>query len=106
MRRIIEQQGPAKSVKRGDPSEVFITIWDVDKNGARSSIGLVEAIENVNADGSFEIRFLPPGKYNMTAEDRRISSAEKCQADYGNVVLAEHQVLSHLKLTCKAEHIF
>ena len=90
----------------GDPSEVFITIWDVDKNGTRSSIGLVEAIEKVNADGSFEIRFLPPGEYNVTAEDRGIRSAEKCQADYGNVVLADHQVLSHLRLTCKAGRIF
>ena len=105
-RRGASISGAVRRADGGDPSGVFITIWDVDKNGARSSIGLVEATQKVNADGSFEIRFLPPGKYNVTAEDRRISSAEKCQADYGNVVLAEHQVLSHLRLTCKAERIF
>ena len=105
-RRGASISGVVRRANGGDPSGVFITIWDVDKNGARSSIGLVEATQKVNADGSFEIRFLPPGKYNVTAEDRRFSSAEKCQADYGNVVLSEHQVLSHLRLTCKAEHIF
>lgn len=105
-RRGASISGVVRRADGGDPSAVFITIWDVDKNGARSSIGLVEATQKVNADGSFEIRYLPPGKYNVTAEDRRISSAEKCQADYGNVVLAEHQVLSHLRLTCKAERIF
>jgi hypothetical protein len=109
--RTLERRGASISgiVRRadgGDPSAVFITIWDVDKNGARSSIGLVEAIEKVNAEGSFEIRFLRPGKYNVTAEDRGIRSAEKCQADYGNVMLVEHQILSHLRLTCKAERIF
>jgi hypothetical protein len=105
-RRGASISGVVRRADGGDPSEVFITIWDVDKNGARSSIGLVEAIEKVNADGSFEIRFLRHGKYNVTAEDRGIRSTEKCQADYGNVVLAERQVLSHLRLTCKAERIF
>jgi hypothetical protein len=105
-RRGASISGVVRRADGGDPSEVFITIWDVDKNGARNSIGLVEAIEKVNADGSFEIRFLPPGKYNVTAEGRGTRSAGKCQADYGNVVLAEHQALSHLRLTCNAERIF
>lgn len=105
-RRGASISGVVRRADGGDPSEVYITIWDVDKNGARSSIGLVEATQKVNADGSFEIRFLLPGKYSVTAEDRGIRSAEKCQADYGNVVLVERQVLSHLRLTCKAERIF
>jgi len=98
--------GVVRRADGGDPSEVFITIWDVDKNGRRSSIGLVEAMQKVNADGSFEIRFLPPGKYDVTAEGPRTGSSEKCQADYGNIELAERQVLSHLRLTCKAKLIF
>lgn len=105
-RRGASISGVVRRADGGDTSAVFITIWDVDKDGARSSIGLVEATEKVNADGSFEIRFLPPGKYDVTAEDRRMGSAEKCQGDYGNVVLAEHQVLTHVRLTCKAERIF
>jgi hypothetical protein len=41
-RRGASISGVVRRADGSDPSEVFITIWDVDKNGARSSIGLVE----------------------------------------------------------------
>jgi hypothetical protein len=86
----------------GDVSSVFITLWDGGEEGRR--IGVIGARQKVNQDGSFEIRFLPPGEYYVTAEDFRIGSAAKCEGDYGNVVLAERQVRSHLnvRLTCKS----
>lgn len=86
----------------GEVSNVFITLWDRGEEGRR--MGLIGARQKVNQDGSFEIRFLPPGEYNVTAEDfPNRGSAGICESEYGNVVLAERQVRSRLsiKLTCK-----
>jgi hypothetical protein len=53
----------------GDVSKVFLTLWDVDENGARNLAGSVGARQKVNADGTFEIRFVAPGQYDLTADD-------------------------------------
>jgi hypothetical protein len=96
-------KGIVRRADGGDVSSVFITLWDGGEKGRR--IGVIGARQKVNQDGSFEIRFLPPGKYNVTAEDFPPNrfAAGKCEGEYGDVVLAERQVRSHLNiwLTCK-----
>ena len=94
-------KGIVRRADGGDVSSASITLWDGGDEGRR--IGAIGARQKVNQDGSFEIRFLPPGEYNVTAEDFRTGSARKCEGEYGNVVLAERQVRSHLsvRLTCK-----
>jgi hypothetical protein len=112
-------KGTVRREDGGDLGNVFVTVWDVDKNGQRSSIGLVEATQKINPDGSFEIRFLPPGTYIVTAgassiratdgtekrrvasEDSRISPSGKCEGEYGRLMLAERQVAS-IRVTCRA----
>ena len=46
----------------GDVSNAFVTLWLVDENGLRNSAGAVAAVQKVNVDGSFDIRFLAPGR--------------------------------------------
>ena len=97
-------KGIVRRADGGDVSSVFITLWDGGEEGRR--IGVIGARQKVNQDGSFEIRFLPPGKYNVTAEDVPPNrfAAGKCDGEYGNVVLAERQVRSglNIRLICKA----
>lgn len=85
----------------GDVSNVFITLWDGGEEGRR--IGLIGARERVNRDGSFEIRFLAPGKYNLTAEDLQNNSTAQYVADYGNVTITERQALSDLVVNLHPE---
>lgn len=85
----------------GDVSNVFLTLWDGGKEGRR--IGVIGARERVKRDGSFEIRFLAPGQYNLTAEDRQNNSTTEYLADYGNVTLTERQVLSDLVVNLHPE---
>jgi hypothetical protein len=88
--------GTVRRKDGGDVSHVFLTLWDVDENGARSRAGSIAAHQEVNGNGSFEIRFLAPGQYNLTAEDLPKNSTAEHVADYGNVTLTERQALSHL----------
>jgi len=86
-----------------DVSGVFVTVWVVDKSGKRHRAGVVAASQKVNADGSFEIRFLAPGQYNVTAADTRESPTARYVGEYGNVVLAERQVVSQVGVQLHAE---
>lgn len=87
----------------GDVSHVFLTLWDVDEDGARNRAGSIAARQKVNEDGSFEIRFLAPGQYNVTAEDSQESPTARYVGEYGNVALAERQVFSSIVVPLHAE---
>ena len=88
--------GKVRREDGGDVSHVFLTLWDVDENGARNRAGSIAARQKVNGDGSFEIRFLASGQYDLTAEDLHENSTAEYVAEFGNVTLTERQVLSNL----------
>jgi hypothetical protein len=69
---------------------VFLTVWRVNDQGRRTNF--IEATEKTNADGSYEVRFLPPGRYLVTAEDSRMTPDARFVGEYGNISLAEGQV--------------
>lgn len=89
----------------GDVSHVFLTLWDVDQNGERNRVGSIAAQQKVNADGSFEIRFLPPGRYNVTAADSQVSPTTRYVGEYGNIALEERQVLPSVVVHLHAEPV-
>ena len=86
-----------------DASKSFVTVWDVDEDGRRNRAGSMAATQKVKEDGSFEIRFLAPGQYNVTAADMWESPTARYVGEYGNVVLAERQVVSHVGVQLHAE---
>lgn len=94
-------QGVVRRADGADASEAFVTVWEVDENGRRA--GMMAANQNVRADGTFEIRFLAPGRYNVTAEDMRMNTTARYVGEYGNVVLAEHQVVSKVVVDLHAD---
>ena len=58
------------SVRRSDGgtvSGVFLTVWDVDEKGRREAH--MAATQKVNSDGTFDVRYLAPRKYFVTAVD-------------------------------------
>lgn len=87
----------------GDVSNAFVTLWLVDENGLRNRAGAVAAVLKVNVDGSFDIRFLAPGRYNVTAADPQVTPTTRYVGEYGNIALAERQVLSSVVVHLHAE---
>lgn len=87
----------------GDVSNASVTLWLVDENGLRNRAGAVAASQKVNVNGSFEIRFLTPGRYNVTAADRQGTLTTRYVGEYGNIALAERQVLSSVIVHLHAE---
>jgi len=96
-------KGVVRRADGGDVSEAFVTVWDVDESGRRNAAGSMAAHQKVSADGSFEIRLLAPGQYNVTAEDSRESPTARYVGEYGNVALGERQVLSQVLVRLHAE---
>jgi len=95
--------GKATRDDGADVSNAWITLWDVDENGVRHRAGTIVAQQKVTADGSFKIRFLAPGRYNVTAADLHASPTARFVGEYGTVALEEHQVLPHLTINLHAE---
>jgi hypothetical protein len=94
VRGTVNRPGP------GDLSNVFLTVWDVDERGRRENS--MAAIQRVNADGSYEIRFLAPGHYKVTAEDLA-TQAQRLVGEFGNISLTERQILSEVNVVLQPE---
>jgi len=77
---------------RGIASNVYLTVWDVDKNGRRENS--MAATQKVNSDGTFEVRYLPPGKYLVTALDSQRGPESRFVGEYRNVSLTEGEWLN------------
>jgi len=75
----------------GEVSDVFLTVWSVDEKGRRENF--MAATQKVNPDGSYEVRFLGPGHYMVTAEDMRVTPTARFVGVYGNMWLAEGQTI-------------
>jgi len=97
--------GVVRSSDGGDVSGAIVDVWDTDEDGHRSRAGAVEAAQKVNADGSFTIRFLAPGRYNVTALALGQGGITRYVGEYGNVTLFERQHISHIILPVHAENL-
>jgi len=82
-------------------TNVFLTVWDVDEEGKRKQS--MAALQKVNTDGSYEVRFLPPGHYRITAEDYQVTQTSRFVGDYGNIIVAKSATLAALDVVLHAE---
>ncbi|MGB7284265.1 MAG: carboxypeptidase-like regulatory domain-containing protein [Candidatus Acidiferrum sp.] len=88
-----------------DASGAVVTLWDIDETGHRNREGSVAARQQVEPDGSFDIRFLSPGIYDLTARDSNETYTARYIGDYGNVTLSQPQVLTHIDVTLHKESL-
>jgi len=76
------------NVRRADKagvSEVFVTVWDADQDGKRENF--VSTSQKVNPDGTFEISYLAPGNYFVSARDSLLGDSSEYVGVFGNVSL-------------------
>jgi hypothetical protein len=88
---------------RGIASDVYLTVWDVDESGRRENS--IAASQKVNSDGTFEVRYLPPGKYLVTAMDSQTGPESRFVGEYGNVSLTEGERLNGIVFSLIPEHL-
>lgn len=84
-------RGKVHRLDAGEVKDVFLTVWRVDAKGRRENF--IAATQKVNPDSSYEVRFLAPGHYMVTAEDSRMTLTTRFVGEYGNISLAEGQTL-------------
>ena len=94
-------RGNVHRLDGGEVNDVFLTVWGVDEKGRRENS--IAASQKVNPDSSYEVRFLPPGHYMVTAEDTRITPTARFVGEYGNIALAEGQTLVAVDLMLRPE---
>jgi hypothetical protein len=94
-------RGNVHRLDGGEVSDVFLTVWDVDEKGRREN--RMSATQKVNADSSYEVRFLAPGQYRVTAEDSRMTPTTRFVGEYGNISLAEGQTLVAVDVMLRPE---
>jgi hypothetical protein len=91
-------------VRRADGADirnVFLTIWCTDENGRREDE--IAAMQKVNEDGYYEVRYLSPGQYVVTAEDSLTTPASRFVGQYGIINLREAQTYSDVNLLLHSE---
>lgn len=93
--------GTIRRADRADVSNVFVTIWDVDERGRRETS--MAATQKVNADGTYNVRFLPPGRYRLTALDYDFKPAVRFVGEFGNISLSKGQTLSSVDVLLNPE---
>lgn len=86
-------RGSVRQLHGGYDSNAFITLWELDESGEPDAVG---ARQKVASNGSFEIRFMPPGRYALTAAD-----GLEFVVDYGKLTLAERQTFSGLDIVLR-----
>jgi hypothetical protein len=84
-------RGNVRRLDAGEVNDVFLTVWGVDEKGRREN--WIAATQKLNPDSSYEVRFLAPGHYMVTAEDSRMTPTTRFVGEYGNIALAEGQTL-------------
>jgi hypothetical protein len=78
-----------------------LTVWRVDENGRRENH--VAATQDANRDGSYEVRFLPPGRYMVTAQASGMTADERFVGEFGGISLTEAQILEGVDVTPRSE---
>ena len=85
-------RGKVASLNPLGTANAYVTVWETDEKGRREN--LIAARQKVHPDGSFQIRFLPPGTYFVTAVDYRPTPEGRGVGEHGKVSLAEKQSLT------------
>jgi hypothetical protein len=80
---------------------VFLTVWRVNEKGRRTNF--IEATQETNTDGSYEVRYLPPGRYMVTAMESLMTPNARFLGEYGNLSLTEAQILDGVDVIWRPE---
>jgi hypothetical protein len=91
-------------VQRDDGREVgsaFLTVWDVDNRDRRGFS--MAAMQKVNKDGSYEVRYLSPGRYIVTAEDLQVTHTARFVGEFGKIQLIEGRSYSDVNVLLHSE---
>jgi hypothetical protein len=94
-------RGKVTRADGADVSDVYVTIWRVDDKGFRENY--MEATQRVEKDGSYEIRYLPAGRYLGTAEDSILTKTARFVGVSENFSLDQGQSLDLAGLVLRAE---
>jgi hypothetical protein len=94
-------RGNVRRLDAGEVNDVFLTVWGVDEKGRREN--WIAATQKLNPDSSYEVRFLAPGHYMVTAEDSRMTPTTRFVGEYGNIALAEGQTLVAVDVMLRPE---
>jgi hypothetical protein len=81
--------------------DTFVTIWEVDEQGRRLDSEL--ALQKVDPDGTFAIRYLQPGNCFVSVADSRPGVAAHYVGVLGLVSLPEKATLAGQNVTLHAE---
>ena len=92
----ITVRGVVRRADGADVRSIFLTIWSTDEKGRREDE--IAAMQKVNKDGSYEVRYLSPEQYFVTAEDSMIAPTSRFVGQYGNITLREGQTYSDVNL--------
>ena len=91
-------------VRRSDGvgiGNVLVSVWNVDGSGRRENS--MVTTQKANEDGTYEIRYLPPSGYSVTAADYQMSSAARFVGESASVSLKQGQTLSHVDVVLQPE---
>jgi len=94
-------RGSVRHFDAGDVGNIFLAVWDLDEQGRRKNS--MAATQKVNADGSYEVRFLAAGHYLVTAEDSRMTPTTRFVGEYGTVTLVQGQVMGAVDIVLRPE---
>jgi len=84
-------RGNVRRLDKGAFDNVFLTVWGVDDKGHREN--WMAANQKVSPEGFYEVRFLAPGHYLVTADDGQMTQTTRFVGQYGNISLTEGQTL-------------
>jgi len=79
-----------------------VEVWTPDDCGVRQSSS---GIQKVQADGTFDFRYLAPGVYVVTALDSGKSPVPRYRGESGTVLLGEDQISSSVTVTMHLEPV-
>jgi hypothetical protein len=93
--------GQVRWPEKATRGDTFITIWEVDEQGRRLDSRL--AVQKVDPDGRFEIRYVKPGNCFVSVADSRLGVPPKYVGILGLVSLPERATLVGQDVTLHAE---
>ncbi len=100
---VLTLSGSVRRSGGGTVSGVFLTVWDVDEKGRREAH--MAATQNVNSDGTFDVRYLARRKYFVTAVDTQTGPDSRFVGEHGLVSLKEAQWLPGVAVLLKPQAI-
>jgi hypothetical protein len=94
-------RGAIRPAGGGNLSNVVLTVWEVDARGRR--IDLIADRQKVNKDGSYEVRYISPGQYIVTAEDLQFTPTARFVGESGKIQLEQGQTHPDVNLFLHSE---